>query len=320
MNVLITGASGFLGSHLANYYLDRDHTVIGVDNFSSSSRNSRHHLELLNRQKYYFYEHDITELKRDCKRLSDFPMKFDLILNFACPASPPRYQQIPIETLMTCTVGFKNILDVAWKHNAVVVHASTSEIYGDPTISPQSESYRGNVNCWGPRANYDEGKRSAEALAFDYQNKRGVDVRLVRIFNTYGPAMDPDDGRVVSNLLVRAIENAPLSIYGDGSQTRSFCYVDDLITAITKMAALTKNPNTPINIGNPTEFTILQLAEKVKQVSGKILPIHFKSLPVDDPLQRKPDITLAKKILDWEPKIDLDTGLRKTYEYFQSSL
>lgn len=317
MNVLITGASGFLGSHLANYYLNSGCTVVGIDNFSSSNRNSHHHNALLRKKNYYFYEHDITELNRSSKKLMDIPTKFDLIMNFACPASPPRYQQIPVETMMTCTLGVKNILDLARKHESVVVHASTSEVYGDPTFSPQPESYRGNVNCWGPRSNYDEGKRSAEALAFDYQNKFGVDVRLVRIFNTYGPSMDPSDGRVVSNLLVQAINNQPLTIYGDGSQTRSFCYVDDLINAITKMAGLSKNPNTPINIGNPGEYTILELAKMVSRLSGKELLIQTKPFPTDDPMQRCPDITLAKSILGWEPTVNLETGLLNTYEYFK---
>jgi UDP-glucuronate decarboxylase len=218
---------------------------------------------------------------------------------------------------MTCTYGVKNILDVALKHGARVVHASTSEVYGDPDVSPQTENYRGNVNCWGPRSNYDEGKRAAESFIYEYI-KLGVDARVVRIFNTYGPNMDPNDGRVVSNLLVQAIKDEPLTIYGDGSQTRSFCYVDDLIRGITSLANVDERPAGPINIGNPNEFTILDLAKKISTLTGRQLPIVNKPFPQDDPKQRRPDITLAKELLNWEPTIQLDEGLTKTYDYFRS--
>lgn len=315
MNVLITGSAGFLGSHLAKRFLDRGCRVVGVDNFSSSSRDSAHHRQLLANHNYLFIKHDITH---DFKNLMlGFVPK--LIFNFACPASPPIYQKIPIETLMTCTLGVKNVLDIAMACKSTLVHASTSEVYGDPTISPQPESYRGNVNCWGPRANYDEGKRCAETLIYEYQ-KFGVDARLVRIFNTYGPNMDPNDGRVVSNLLVQALKGEPLTIYGDGSQTRSFCYVDDLIDGIIKLAELDENPMRPINLGNPGEYTVLELANQVLKLTGKDLGIVNRPFPVDDPLQRKPDITLAREILGWEPKVNLIDGLQNTYDHFAGVL
>jgi UDP-glucuronate decarboxylase len=242
--------------------------------------------------------------------------KFDVIYNFACPASPPRYQTTPIKTTMTCTIGVKNILDIAREDSAVVVHASTSEVYGDPDITPQPESYRGRVNPYGPRSCYDEGKRTAEALCYDYLNL-GVDARLVRIFNTYGPHMDPQDGRVVSNFINQALEGKPLTIYGDGSQTRSFCYVDDLISAIISMGRLRDNPRTPVNVGNPNEFTMKQLAELVEKKVASSSGAVYKELPVDDPKQRRPDISLARSLLGWEPKVQLEEGLDKTIEYFR---
>lgn len=309
--VLVTGAAGFLGSYLVEHHVTLGHEVIGVDNFCSSDKNSRHHWALRRNNSYEFFEVDI------CSHAFVNLMKFknfDIIYNFACPASPPRYQQIPIETMLTCVEGTKNVLDLA-RQNTIVVQASTSEVYGDPEVSPQPESYYGYVNSYGPRSCYDEGKRAAEALCFDYLNKNNVDARIVRIFNTYGPRMDPLDGRVVTNLIGQALKGKPLTIYGEGKQTRSFCYVDDLIRGVVAMSSLQKNPLTPINIGNPTEFTILQLAQKVSsRLGGKI---EFNPLPINDPKQRKPDIELAKRILNWEPKIDLDNGLDEMILYMR---
>jgi len=246
---------------------------------------------------------------------SNISGKFDIIYNFACPASPPRYQSMPVKTMMTCVAGTKNVLDIAKEDSSILVHASTSEIYGDPETSPQKETYRGNVNSYGPRSCYDEGKRAAEALCYDYLNL-GVDARLVRIFNTYGPHMDPQDGRVVSNFINQALEGKPLTIYGDGSQTRSFCYVDDLISAIISMGRLRDNPRTPVNIGNPNEFTMKQLADLVEKKIASSSGVVYKELPIDDPTQRCPDISLARSLFGWEPKIQLDEGLDKTIEYF----
>lgn len=325
-NVLVTGAAGFLGSHLCKYHIDRGDTVLGVDNFSSSVKYSDHLSKLLVKKRYYddsftFHEADITNaiaLKAITEKFRKKHDYIDTIYNFACPASPPRYQAMPIETMLTCTVGVSNVLNVASDHDAVVVHASTSEVYGDPEVSPQPESYRGRVNSYGPRSCYDEGKRAAEALCYDYFMKCKVDARLVRIFNTYGPNMDPYDGRVVSNFIVQAMKGERLTVYGDGSQTRSFCYVDDLIRAIIAMGDRATNPGTPINIGNPDEFTIAALADKVNEKFGSSLGIEFKPLPQDDPLQRKPDISAAKELLGWTPVVSLDQGLEKTIEYFKN--
>ena len=239
-----------------------------------------------------------------------------MIYNFACPASPPKYQKTPIETTLTCVTGTNNVLALA-RQKTVVIHASTSEVYGDPAISPQSENYRGSVNPYGPRSCYDEGKRAAEALCYDYRQKLNRDVRLIRIFNTYGPQMDLADGRVITNFIQQALSNEPLTVYGDGNQTRSFCYVSDLINGITSLARLGENPGTPINLGNPQEFTILELVEKIRSRFNS--KVNFLPLPVDDPLQRKPDISLAKKILSWQPTVDLDEGLNLTIEYFQKN-
>lgn len=311
MRVLITGVAGFLGSHLAKHYLDAGHEVIGYDNFCSSSRSSAHLSSLKDKTWFSFVEHDITEPFVSHRHL-------DLILNFACPASPPIYQSLPIETLMTCTLGTKHVLDVAKQHGAIVVHASTSEVYGDPFTSPQVETDRGNVNSYGPRACYDEGKRAAEALCYDYFHKKNVDVRLVRIFNTYGPHMDPNDGRVISNFICQALKNEPLTIYGDGIQTRSLCYVDDLVRGIVAMGNLSKNPQTPINLGNPTEYDVIDIADIIIDKLGGTK--KYVSLPIDDPMQRRPDITLAIRTLDWKPMIDFNSGLEKTIEYFKTAL
>lgn len=330
--IMITGAGGFLGSHLMMHHLRAGDQVLGLDNFSSSREDS-YQYDLIREfmigtlyqsapgnRKYpgEFFKCDITnrkELFEAVAEMGEQGWRFDVIYNFACPASPPRYQTIPIETMMTCVLGTKNILDIAKHQGSVVVHASTSEVYGDPDRSPQEEEYRGCVNSYGPRSCYDEGKRAAEALCFDYLKSFDTDARLVRIFNTYGPHMDADDGRVVTNLISQGLRGDDLTVFGDGSQTRSFCYVDDLIRAIVAMGALSKNPGTPINIGNPNEFTVLELAQKVQaKLGGQIIN---KPLPVDDPLQRRPNITKAKEILGWEPTIQLNEGLDRTISFFR---
>jgi len=334
-NVLVTGAAGFLGSHLCLHHLQAGDRVWGVDNFSSSASGSKHYRRLLLDRSFEFTMADI------CDYGSGWPdwtkgAKFDLIYNFACPASPPRYQSIPVETMLTCVQGTRNVLALAREHGAVLVHASTSEVYGDPDVSPQQESYRGRVNSYGPRACYDEGKRAAEALCYDYLKKHGTDARLVRIFNTYGPHMDPRDGRVVSNLICQALNDQRLTIYGDGSQTRSFCYVDDLIRGIVALGALGANPGGPINLGNPYEFTVSELALLVLDRTDKLgVPLKVPSaeldarfagltvrrqLPKDDPMQRRPDISRARELLGWEPRVQLAEGLTKTIEYFKSVL
>jgi UDP-glucuronate decarboxylase len=328
-NVMITGAAGFLGSHLTIHHLKAGDNVLGLDNYSSSREDSRHSMfvrKMYSPERAMIRKVDICSTLDVVAAVDDFITtnggKIDLIYNFACPASPPRYQEIPVETLLTCTAGTVNILDVARKHNSVFVHASTSEVYGDPDVSPQSESYKGNVNSYGPRSCYDEGKRAAEALCYDYLHKHGVDARLVRIFNTYGENMDPLDGRVVSNFIVQALKRQPYTIYGGGKQTRSFCYVSDLIRGITTLAGLSKNPGVPINLGNPAEFTVMDLALLVNRLLyGATKPeLINMPLPKDDPLQRRPDISRAKEILGWEPTVDLEEGVRRTIKWFMEEL
>lgn len=323
-NVLVTGAAGFLGSHLMLHHIKNGDKVLGIDNFSSSAIDSAHVnlIRGLNPGKSVLLNLDITDSSAVTSVTGNystfFDGKIDLIYNFACPASPPRYQAIPVETMLTCVVGTANMLDVARKFGSTLVHASTSEIYGDPEHSPQLETYRGNVNSYGPRACYDEGKRAAESLCYDYYNKYKVDARVVRIFNTYGPHMDPEDGRVVSNFICQTLKEEPITVYGHGQQTRSFCYVDDLIRAIVSMGSLPNNPGTPINIGNPNEFTIQELADLVHEVLNvKERKIIRMEMPKDDPTQRRPDITLANNILGWEPKVQLREGLLNTIEYFR---
>lgn len=315
--VLVTGAAGFLGSHISKHHLEAGDRVFGIDDFCSSTNNSAHLKELASYKTFSFSENDITD-DRTNFAVNAFKGRFGnfhLIYNFACPASPPRYQAMPIHTMMTCVAGTKRMLKLAEDHDAVLVHASTSEVYGDPATSPQSESYRGCVNSYGPRACYDEGKRAAEALCFDYLHQHEVDARLVRIFNTYGPNMDPYDGRVVSNFIRQALRGEDLTVYGRGQQTRSFCYVDDLVRGIVALGALPKNPGRPVNVGNPIEFSILELANQVqKRLGGQII---FHPLPVDDPTQRCPDISQAKSLLGWEPKVYLSEGLDRTIEYFK---
>ncbi len=264
-NVLVTGCGGFLGSHLCKHYLDAGDNVWGVDDFCSSVPDSKHVRELLGYERFTLKEGDITE---DFSGLTSSRYKPDLILNFACPASPQLYQAMPLHTMMTCVVGTANVLELAHQTGAIVVHASTSEIYGDPVACVQRETDWGNVNPYGPRGCYDNGKRAAESLCFDYKNTYGVDARVVRIFNTYGPHLDPFDGRVVSNFIRQALTGEDLTVYGDGSQTRSFCYVDDLIRGIVAMGALDKNPGGPITLGNPNDFTVLYLAREIQRRLG----------------------------------------------------
>lgn len=322
MRVLVTGAAGFLGSHLSQFHLDRGDHVTGLDDHSSSKPNTRHLAALKEHKDFDFYKEstaDLPILGMKWRRLHD---QFDLIYNFGCPASPPTYQAQSLHTLSTCFTGTRNILEIARVHGARVVHASTSEVYGDPETSPQKESYRGCVNSFGPRACYDEGKRVAEALCYEYQRKYDVDVRLVRIFNTYGPHMDPFDGRVVTNFIRQALTGETITVYGDGLQTRSFCYVSDLIRGITELAARVGDPEllNPINLGNPGEFTIEELAHHVIRLTGTNSDLSYLPLPTDDPLQRKPDITRARELLGWEPKVRLEDGLTKTIEYMKIAI
>jgi UDP-glucuronate decarboxylase len=333
MKVLVAGAGGFLGSHLMLHHLKQGDTVLGIDNFCSSKPGSDH-VKLINLlckdgKQGMLLNGDITENGDDglwgC--FAEFESRglgnqFDLIYNFACPASPPRYQEMPIMTMMTCVVGTNAVLDMAKKHKAIVVHASTSEVYGDPEHSPQEENYRGCVNPYGPRACYDEGKRAAEALCYDYLNTYKVDARLVRIFNTYGPHMDPYDGRVISNFICQALKGKPMTVYGNGMQSRSFCYVDDLIRGIVAVGGLAKNPGGPINLGNPKEFTMLDLVEQIgsRVNGGGDYKISYEQLPIDDPTQRCPDISKAKELLDWEPKVQLAEGLDMTIQYFMHAI
>jgi len=309
MKILLTGAAGFLGSHLTSKLLNSGHRVIGIDDLSTGSLNNLQDVSL--NPSFKFIQHDV--------RLP-FKADVDAILNFACPASPKHYQSDPVRTIETNFLGIINMLHLAKETGARIIQASTSEVYGDPTISPQPETYWGNVNPIGIRSCYDEGKRAAETLCFDYKRQYGVDSRVIRIFNTYGPNMAVGDGRVVSNFIVQALQGNPITIYGDGSQTRSFCYVSDLIEGIFKMMALESPVNTPINLGNPTEFSMLELAAKVIQITRSPSQIVFEPLPQDDPQQRRPDISLARSILDWSPHVALDSGIELTAKYFAKEL
>lgn len=307
--VLVTGGAGFLGSHLCDRLIETGNEVICVDNlFTGSKDNIRH---LLAHPKFEFICHDITNPLGD--------IKVDQIYNLACPASPPYYQYDPIKTAQTSVFGAMNMLELAKKVRARILQASTSEVYGDPLIHPQPESYRGNVNTIGIRSCYDEGKRMAETLFFDYHRQHDVDIKVIRIFNTYGPRMDANDGRVVSNFIVQALKGEDITIYGDGKQTRSFCYVDDLIEGMIRMMN-SENFTGPVNLGNPGEFTMLELAQKVLELTGSHSKLVYMPLPGDDPTQRKPVIALAKEKLDWEPTIALEEGLKKTIEYFKGVL
>lgn len=308
--ILVTGGAGFLGSHLCRRLLSEGHEVICVDNFFTGNKDNV--LDLVPNPRFELMRHDVT-----------FPLyvEVDEIYNLACPASPIHYQFDPVQTTKTSVHGAINMLGLAKRTKAKILQASTSEVYGDPEVHPQPESYWGRVNTIGIRSCYDEGKRCAETLFFDYYRQHKLDIRVIRIFNTYGPNMHPNDGRVVSNFIVQALKNEDITIYGNGSQTRSFQYVDDLIEGMIRMMRNTENFVGPVNIGNPNEFTIKELAEKILELIPETKSkIIYKDLPQDDPKQRKPDISLAKEKLDWEPKVQLEEGLTKTIDYFRHSL
>jgi len=307
--ILITGGAGFLGSHLCERLLKEGNEVICVDNFFTGSKENIAHL--LGKPYFEVIRHDVT-----------FPLylEVDQIYNLACPASPVYYQHDPVQTTKTSVHGAINMLGLAKRLNARILQASTSEVYGDPEVHPQTEDYWGKVNPIGIRSCYDEGKRCAETLFFDYQRQHNLDIKVERIFNTYGPRMLPNDGRVVSNFIVQALKGEEITIYGDGSQTRSFCYVDDLIEAMLRMMATQEGFTGPVNIGNPCEFTMLELAEKVIALTGSQSKLVYCPLPSDDPRQRQPDISLARQELGWEPKVNLEDGLKSTIAYFRNKL
>lgn len=305
--VLVTGGAGFIGSHLCERLLSEGHEVICLDNYFTGSRDNIFHL--LDNPRFELVRHDVTE---------PYMAEVDEVYNLACPASPPHYQYNPIKTMKTSIYGAMNMLGLAKRTQAKILQASTSEVYGDPQVHPQVESYWGNVNPIGIRSCYDEGKRAAETLFMDYHRQNGVRIKIVRIFNTYGPRMNQNDGRVVSNFIVQALRGEEITIYGTGQQTRSFQYVDDLIEAMTRMMATDEDFIGPINLGNPSEFTMLELAEKVIELTNSSSKIVFQPLPSDDPLRRKPDIQLAKERLNgWEPQVALEDGLKKTIAYFE---
>jgi UDP-glucuronate decarboxylase len=311
--IIVTGGAGFLGSQLCRRIIDAGHNVICVDNLQTGRRKNIE--PLVGSPRFRLITHDIIlplSVEEDVHE----------IYNLACAASPPRYQIDPIHTMKTCVLGTMNMLGLAKRKGARLLQASTSEVYGDPSIDLQNEDYRGNVNCFGPRACYDEGKRAAEALCFDYGRQHGLDVRVVRIFNTYGPHMSPDDGRVVSNFIIQALRGAPITVYGDGSQTRSFCYADDLLDGFIRVMAapVTAEISRPINLGNPGEFTVRELAEIVISKTGSRSKIVHVDLPVDDPRQRRPDICRAKVLLGWEPRVSLGEGLDRTIAYFRNDV
>ena len=307
--ILVAGGAGFLGSNLCRKLLDNGDYVICLDNLFTGRKSNIE--DLLDNKNFEFIEHDIQK---------PIDIKVDQIYNAACPASPPAYQKSPTNTTKTCVLGLINLLDLATKNNATILQFSTSEIYGDPLVHPQVEDYRGNVNPIGIRACYDEGKRVGETLMFDYAREFGTKIKVIRIFNTYGPAMDKNDGRVVSNFIVEALNGKDITIYGDGTQTRSFCYVDDLIDGIIKMMNSDESFQGPVNLGNPGEFTMLELANLEIKLTKSKSKIVYKPLPSDDPIKRKPDISLAKKKLKWTPKIKLEKGLKKTIEYFKEEI
>lgn len=308
MRVLVTGAAGFLGSHLTDRLLSEGHSVVGVDNFSTGDAENLAHLA--HEPRFHFEERDI------CIAFDPGPVEY--VFNFASPASPPEYLRMPIETLRAGSVGTENALEIAARYGAGFLQASTSECYGDPLEHPQTETYWGNVNPVGPRSVYDEAKRYAEALVMAYHRTRGVNTHLARIFNTYGPRLQPSDGRVISNFMMQALRNEPLTIYGDGSQTRSFCYFADLMEGIVRLSRC--DEHLPVNIGNPDEFTILECAQAVLEVTGSRSQVAFQSLSQEDPTRRKPDITKARTLLHWEPRVNLAEGLAKSLSYFRSKL
>ena len=307
--VLVTGGAGFIGSHLCERLLNEGHDVICLDNFFTGSKDNVRHL--LSNNHFELIRHDITK---------EFFAEVDQIYNLACPASPPHYQYNAIKTIKTSVMGMINMLGLAKRCKATILQASTSEVYGNPQVHPQVESYWGNVNPIGIRSCYDEGKRCAETLMMDYHRQNNVDTRIVRIFNTYGPNMDMNDGRVVSNFIVQALKGDDITIYGDGSQTRSFCFVSDLVDGLIKMMNNPQKFIGPVNLGNPSERTILEFANLIIEMTNSNSKIVYKPLPSDDPIQRKPDITLAKQELDWEPRVDIKEGLQKTIEYFDKKI
>jgi len=307
--ILVTGGAGFLGSHLCRRLLDEGNEVICMDNFFTSTKDNV--LALLGNPRFELLRHDVT-----------FPLyiEVDEIYNMACPASPIHYQHDPVQTTKTSVHGAINMLGLAKRTKAKIFQASTSEVYGDPKVHPQPEEYWGHVNPVGPRSCYDEGKRCAETLFFDYYRQHKLRIKVGRIFNTYGPNMHPNDGRVVSNFIVQALKNEPITIFGEGSQTRSFCYVDDLIEAIVCLMQSPDSETGPMNIGNPEEFTIIELAESVLSLTGSRSELVYRPLPSDDPVQRQPDITKARDVLGWAPRVQLEDGLRKTIDYFERLL
>ncbi len=308
--ILVTGGAGFIGSHLCERLLSEGNEVICVDNFFTGSKSNVVHL--LDNPYFELVRHDVT---------MPFFIEVDEIYNLACPASPIHYQYNPIKTIKTSVMGAVNMLGLAKRIKAKILQASTSEVYGDPTIHPQPETYWGNVNPIGSRSCYDEGKRCAESLFVNYHKQNNVKIKIIRIFNTYGPRMHPNDGRVISNFIVQALQNQPITIYGDGRQTRSFQYVDDLVEGMIRMMNTDDSVTGPVNIGNPGEFTMLELADKIVKMTGSSSKIEFYPLPEDDPIQRKPDISLAKTLLNnWEPTINLDAGLQRTIEYFKNTI
>jgi UDP-glucuronate decarboxylase len=307
--ILVTGGSGFIGSHLCRRLLGMGHDVLVVDNFSSSSR---HNISgLLGEPRFELMRHDVT-----------FPLyiEVDQIYHLACPASPAFYQRDPVQTTKTCVHGSINMLGLARRLGVRILLASTSEVYGDPAVHPQEESYWGNVNPVGVRSCYDEGKRCAETLFFDYHRQHALPIKIARIFNTYGPRMQPNDGRVVSSFIVQALRGEPLTVFGDGSQTRSFCYVDDLVDALIRLMSSPPEVTGPVNVGNPGEFTMLELASKVLALVGSDSPVVYRALPSDDPVRRRPDISRAQELLGWEPTVPLEEGLKRTVEYFRHTL
>ena len=307
--ILITGGVGFLGSHLCERLLNEGHDILCLDNFFTGTKDNIAHL--LSNPRFELLRHDAA-----------FPLyvEVDEIYNLACPASPIHYQYDPVQTTKTSVHGAINVLGLAKRTKAKIFQASTSEVYGDPEVHPQPESYWGKVNPIGPRSCYDEGKRCAETLFFDYRRQHGLNIKVARIFNTYGPRMHPNDGRVVSNFIVQALRNKPITLYGDGTQTRSFCYVDDLIEGIVRLMSSNDAITGPVNLGNPGEFSMIELAEKVKDLTGSCSELIHKPLPMDDPKQRQPDISLAREQLGWEPTVNLEEGLKPTIAYFEQLL
>lgn len=305
--ILVTGGAGFLGSHLCDRLLQEGHEVLCLDNFFTGSKENIAHL--FGHPRFEMIRHDLVQ---------PIFLEVDEIYNLACPASPIHYQYNPVKTIKTCILGAIHMLGLAKRVKAKILQASTSEVYGDPEIHPQAESYWGRVNPIGIRSCYDEGKRCAETLFFDYHRQNGVNIRVARIFNTYGPRMHPNDGRVVSNFIVQALQGKDITVYGDGSQTRSFCYVDDLIEGMIRLMDAPDEVTGPMNLGNPTEFTIRELAERILQMTGSHAAIVYRPLPQDDPRQRKPDIDLARRVLGWEPQIGLEEGLKRTIAHFRT--